>query len=64
MPTRNIKNYIAVVAATAALGLGAAAPAAASASDGSVRALTGASGEGVLWAIPSVSGGEVFSGDY
>jgi hypothetical protein len=47
MPTRNIKSYIAVVAAAAALGLGAVAPAAASASDGSVRALT------------TVSGGEV-----
>jgi hypothetical protein len=57
MPTRNIKSYIAVVAAAAALGLGAVAPAAAtlgfgaaapvaaSASDGSVRALTTA-----IWA--------------
>ncbi|HEY3033541.1 MAG TPA: hypothetical protein VGJ54_02625 [Streptosporangiaceae bacterium] len=55
MPTRNIKSYIAVVAA--------AAPAVASASDGSVRALAGASGEGVLWAIPTVYGGEVL-GDF
>ena len=72
MPTRNIKSHIAVVAAAAALGLGAVAPtlgfgaavpAAASASDGSVRALTGASGGQVLRALTTVSGGEAL-GDF
>jgi hypothetical protein len=38
-------------------------PAAASASDGSVRALTGASGGQVLRALTTVSGGEVL-GDF
>jgi hypothetical protein len=64
MSMRNIKSYIAVVAAATALGLGVAAPA--SASDGSVRALhiaSGASGEGVLGALATRSGGEVISVD-
>jgi hypothetical protein len=66
MSVRNIKSYIAVVAAAAALGLGLAAPASAPAPDASVRALhiaSGASGEGVLWALATRSGGEVISVD-
>ena len=66
MPVRNIKSYIAVVGAAAALGLGVAASASASASAAPVRALhiaSGASGEGVLWALPTASGGEVLMGD-
>jgi hypothetical protein len=74
MPVRNIKSYIAVGAAAAALGLGVAVPASAvpasavpaSASAAPVRALhvaSGASGEGVLWALPTASGGEVLMGD-
>jgi len=66
MSVRNIKSYIAVVAAAAALGLGVAAPASASASDTPVSALhiaSGASGEGVLWALATSSGGEVISVD-
>ena len=64
MSVRNIKSYIAVVAAAAALGLGVAAPA--SAWDTPVSALhiaSGASGEGVLWALATSSGGEVISVD-
>ena len=64
MPVRNIKSYIGVVAAASALGLGVAVPASASAAP--VRALhvaSGASGEGVLWALPAASGGEVLMGD-
>ena len=60
MPVRNIKNYSAVVAVGAALGLGVAAPA--SASDPPVRALhiaSGAAGEGVLWALSADSSGKV-----
>jgi hypothetical protein len=62
MRVRNIKSYIAVAAAAAALGLGVAAPA--SASDAPARALhiaSGTSGEGVLWALPTRSGGEVIA---
>ena len=71
MPTRNIKNYTAIVAVTAALGLGAAAPVAAtlglgaaapvaiSASDGSVRTHSDAISQGVLGAIGTRDGGEV-----
>ena len=47
MPARNIKNYIAVVAAAAAIGLGAAAPAAASVGSAAPSApATGAGGRG------------------
>jgi hypothetical protein len=75
MPTRNIKSYIAVVAAAAALGLGAVAPAAATLGFGAAvpvaavglgrlgQSADRASGEGVLRALPTVSGGEVF-GDF
>jgi len=49
MPARNIKSYIAVVAAAAAIGFGAAAPAAASAGFAAAPAsalATGAGGRG------------------
>jgi hypothetical protein len=46
MPARNIKSYIAVVAAAAAIGFGAAAPAAASAGFAAAPPSTLATGSG------------------
>jgi hypothetical protein len=76
MPARNIKRYLAVVAAAAATGLGAAAPAAASASlaaaPASVLAIAPGGGAGqvpmhdfhITRLTPAMSGDpHTFSGD-